>query len=928
MNVGFMKLALQGNAAELEDLAASRPELLSFRDRIGAGPIHYAATRGSSGVIKLIAKAAGPKGEFHTKACESVCLKSPLPSTELNAQDEQGNTPLHCAMEKNRADSCVTLLALGADPNLLNRACMSPLHLAISLQHNALLECDKSTPLHYACTQGAIEAVKLMLSTYSRVENIINITDGALQTPLHRCGAWRTIHLLLSHRANLKTKDKFGCNFVHLAVLQPKGLKNLPDYILQSVKDLLSEEDNEGCTPLHYACRLGIPDSVQNMLGLEVSLGHKSKEKKSALHFAAEYGRINTCHRLLEMMADTRLLNEGDEKGLTPLHLASRRGHTKVVQLLLRKGALFHSDYKGYTCLHHAASEGFTKTMNILLISNINLLDRTNEDGDMALHLAAKEGHTSAVRLLLDRGAEIKLNKNDASFFHEAVHRWRKDTANAVIESERCEEAISMFKIDSAKQSPVMDLIEFLPESCKCLLDSCVKESDDDVNSDDYSKTQMDKNYKYQPLKALNAMVQFNRIELLTHPVCKKYLEMKWCAYGVKAHMLNLTVYSLGLLPLSHLIVNMRPTLDTIENGTAICKVSTSLEKECYFLTGCMFLVFTMSLYAVGKEVVQMVQQGSNYFRDTTNLLDWGAAVMSMLFVVPMLLGVKSSLHWQAGAFAVLVSWMNFLLYLQRFEHFGIYVVMVREVIRSLLCIIVVFFFLMLAFALAFNTLLIGQRHFGELRLSLLQTFVMMVGELNYQDNFLKPFLAGTLPFPFVTYWVFVWFVLFVPILLMNLLIGLAVGDIAEVQRNATLRRIAMQIDLHTNLEEKLPYWIMRRVDQDQITEYPNRPCKSKSRYVWRWGHRREVQTRLSPTGHQLTPLEWDLKNQKYRLKDIASVLEKQHHLLKLIIQKMEISSEPDDHDSPRLAPTPGARRYLSQNSRWLPLLRAVRNPE
>lgn len=58
----------------------------------------------------------------------------------LNSCDEQGNVPLHWAVEKNRAESCRSLLDLGADPNVLNKALMSPLHLAVSLEHNHLVE--------------------------------------------------------------------------------------------------------------------------------------------------------------------------------------------------------------------------------------------------------------------------------------------------------------------------------------------------------------------------------------------------------------------------------------------------------------------------------------------------------------------------------------------------------------------------------------------------------------------------------------------------------------------------------------------------------------------------------------------------------------------------------------------------------------------
>lgn len=65
------------------------------------------------------------------------------------------------------------------------------------------------------------------------------------------------------------------------------------------------------------------------------------------------------------------------------------------------------------------------------------------------------------------------------------------------------------------------------------------------------------------------------------------------------------------------------------------------------------------------------------------------------------------------------------------------------------------------------------------------------------------------------------------PILLMNLLIGLAVGDIESVRRNAQLKRLAMQVVLHTELERKLPQMWLEKVDKLELIEYPNETkCK------------------------------------------------------------------------------------------------------
>uniref|UniRef100_A0A4W5MAL7 Ion transport domain-containing protein n=1 Tax=Hucho hucho TaxID=62062 RepID=A0A4W5MAL7_9TELE len=838
--------------------------------------------------------------------------------------------------------------------NVLDKSCSSPLHLAVRGGNVDIIEfcihkgakidqqqVDRSTALHFACSQGATEAVKLILSSYSRLDSIINLPDGACQTPLHRatifdhtelaeyliskvntgadidyidckglsplllatnCGAWRTVALLLS-KGQLLQIQRFRIVCVCVLPLQHS-----------SVKDLLSNEDNEGCTPLHYACRLGIHESVKNILILQVSLDSKSKDKKSALHFAAQYGRVNTCQRLLETITDSRLLNEGDERGLTPLHLASGGGHTKVVELLLRKGALFHCDYKGRTCLHHAAAEGYTQTMKIVLATNTKLLDKLDEDGSTALHLAAREGHVAAVRLLLQRGAEISLNKNHGTFFHEALQHGRKDVINAIIDSDRSVQKTNTLLIQSTEVYQVIS--PHLPVPVKYLLDRCIRESDDDTKSPDYhidynfqwlqapialtKHAKVDKGLKIQPLATLNAMVKYNRIELLSHPVCKKYLEMKWVAYGSAAHLLNLFVYLLGLLPLTHLIVSLRPSLDYTgpENTTAVTVVPISFREQGSFLSSCMGMVLMMNMYSMGKEVMQMYHQRLSYFKDPFNCQDWVVAIFSLLFVIPLYFTVEGSWYWQAGAFAVFQSWISFLLYLQRFEHFGIYVVMFNEIAKTLWKILLLFFFLMLAFALVFHALMLNQKEFERLDLSVVQIFVMMVGELNYQSNILDIYLDNQLPFPFLTFYMFVIFVILMPILLMNMMIGLAVGDIAEVKRTAALKRIAMQVH-----------------------EY-----MTSNGFLFHQGEANEVRTRLMTYSSNSTPVEAELRKQKYRLKEISSVLEKQHDLIKLMIQKMEITSEADEHDGPTEVKGYRQRSNWGQakGSNWIPLMKVL----
>lgn len=54
--------------------------------------------------------------------------------------DNDGNTPLHWAAEKNQVESVRFLLSKGANPNLQNNSMMAPLHLAVQGMHNEVVK--------------------------------------------------------------------------------------------------------------------------------------------------------------------------------------------------------------------------------------------------------------------------------------------------------------------------------------------------------------------------------------------------------------------------------------------------------------------------------------------------------------------------------------------------------------------------------------------------------------------------------------------------------------------------------------------------------------------------------------------------------------------------------------------------------------------
>ena len=123
-----------------------------------------------------------------------------------------------------------------------------------------------------------------------------------------------------------------------------------------------TQADDSGWIPLHYAAHLGDVELVKLFLKKDTSLAYMTEEKgMSALHISANKGHVDVRDTLIKKCPDTCELL--DNKGRTALHYAVESGKPETVKFLLRKeefqNLINEQDEEGNTPLHLAAYRGY-----------------------------------------------------------------------------------------------------------------------------------------------------------------------------------------------------------------------------------------------------------------------------------------------------------------------------------------------------------------------------------------------------------------------------------------------------------------------------------------------------------------------------------------------------------------------------------------
>ena len=100
--------------------------------------------------------------------------------------------------------------------------------------------------------------------------------------------------------------------------------------------------------------------------------------------------------------------------GCTPLYIASHKGHTGIVDLLLKNNANPDlQETNGCTSLYIGSHKGHTDIVDLLLKNNANP-DLQGTNGCTPLYIASHEGHTGIVDLLLKNNANPDLPRDNS----------------------------------------------------------------------------------------------------------------------------------------------------------------------------------------------------------------------------------------------------------------------------------------------------------------------------------------------------------------------------------------------------------------------------------------------------------------------------------------------------------------------------------
>ena len=406
--IKIANLAVRYNAKESLNFLLSSAETISLSTLNDL--LTFADSRKTSAEIIQLIINRGARGEFF---------------------DKWNQFPLHKAVVENRALEVAKLIDDKIEVNLIAHG-MTPL----------LLAC------RYGTDETSYTITKLLIENGAN----INLQDSKGVTALMYAslkGHIGVVQLLIAKNPEVNLRDSQGLSALMYA--SEKGYTSIAKLLIAK-NAKVNAQDNYNASPLTLACEKGHTAVAQ----LLIESG--AKINKESLISAVDSRNISLIKLLIEndvernnnderplMLASIRgdtaivqlLIDNGanvnaqDTNDMTPLMYASNYGQTAVAEILITEGADVNAQTTtGMTPLMYASSSGQTDVVQLFIKKNIGIHIK-DRYGKNALMYASKNGHTAVVQLLIDNDADIGTRTDDGQ---TALYIARKNNHPDIVE--------------------------------------------------------------------------------------------------------------------------------------------------------------------------------------------------------------------------------------------------------------------------------------------------------------------------------------------------------------------------------------------------------------------------------------------------------------------------------------------------------------
>ncbi|XP_045762667.1 transient receptor potential channel pyrexia-like isoform X1 [Maniola jurtina] len=677
------------------------------------------------------------------------------------------DTPLHTAVELSNMDCINELLEAGASIACLDSQGLTPLHVCVKKQLEQTLKILANYPYKdadplkamvdvkdkdgYTVLQAAVKAAwvaGVCIALEAGADVTIRANDG--ETPIHCAAALGNLDVLNEILSVTKQKDFIDC------------------------------QNKEGETPLFKAVLNGNLKCVDVILNEGASIKLTMPGDVTVLHVAAEIGDVKLLKYLLEYdngIAENMInnLTAADRKGLGPIHLAVLNHRVDCVQYLLSKDADIRlrttdSPFKSSTPLHIAALKNYEAVAKVILAHDRTTIHEVNNMGWYPLHTAGHHGSRDIITLLLQEGADL-------SAYTDGPKKFRRSAMDMIINNISKPTCFLEKVFDSYISSNSQN---FQDSKCEVTVDYRIL---------------MPTICEMKQMKVIEALLKtgnrFGQLKLLVHPLVESFLYLKWKALLPFFYTI-IAVYALFVGSLTIFTISVFFYKDTQDNPPAILNPNV----WGYFVYFTIFLIIL-------QEILYMNVKSTRYFLQLETWIKfWSIALAAVLPPTVAIVSIETT-EWprHVATCALLCSWIELMFLLSRFPNWGYYVLMFGKVASNVIKILLTFAFLVVGFSLSFMIQFRSEIPFDGPWAAFVKTMVMMTSEFDYSALFDKEHSQELATSLVIVRLIFLVFLILAAIVLMNLMVGVAVNDINDLEILGNIRRLVKQVEFLSTLD-------------------------------------------------------------------------------------------------------------------------------